>query len=180
MPIVFLILRGSFSGFWANLSQRGSRNCIGFQAFQSDLCQFFIGLHAKFYWLVCQNCTLRARRIVFMGYIYFEKKNTFPFVFHNLGANFSSFRQNFNITVVGTSLVSRFFNRIYAIFSEFTQNYNDRSVRTALYVSTGSFSWEASSLNKKHFSNYISHFGQRLFRFSAKVFQHGRKNCIGF
>ena len=115
LPIVFLILRGSFSGFWANLSQRGSRNCIGFQAFQSDLCQFFIGLHAKFYWLVCQNCTLRARRIVFMGSIFFEK-NSFQILFPILDGDFSGFRRLICSTVVKIALDSMFLIRIFAFF----------------------------------------------------------------
>ena len=34
---------------------------------------FFFGLYAKFYWLVCQNCTLRVHRVVFTGSIFFEK-----------------------------------------------------------------------------------------------------------
>ena len=153
-PIVFQNLGGNFSGFWVIIFQHGSRNCIGFQAFQSDLCQFFFGLHGKFYWLVCRNCTLCVDKIVFMGSIFFEK-NTFPFVFHILGGNFSGFWVNLfqhgSRNCIG---FQAFQSDLCQFFSDFTENFIGWSVRTALYVSTWLFSWEVWSLKKK-FQNFF-------------------------
>ena len=87
-----IILGGNFSGF-QKFFHHGSQNCIGFQVFLIGFMPISFGHHAKLYLLVCQNCTLRVHRIVFMGSIFFEK-NTFPIVFHILGGNFSGFWAN--------------------------------------------------------------------------------------
>ena len=78
---------------------------------------FFFGLHAKFYRLVCRNCTLCVHRIVFVftGSIFSEKKS-FQIIFRILDGDFSGFRQKISSMVFRTALVSRFFNRIYANF----------------------------------------------------------------
>ena len=116
----------------------------------------FFGIYAKFFWLVCQNCTLRVHRIVFTGSIFFEK-NTFPTVFHILGGNFSGFRQNCSSTVVKTTLASTFlYSSLCQLCSGFTENFISRSIRTALYKSTVLFSWVASSLGKTLFLLYFT------------------------
>ena len=145
-PIVFHILGGNFSGFWAKLFQRGSGNSIGFQVFQSDFCQIFrssrktvlIGL-SELHSTCPQDC--------FHGKHLLWKKNTFQIIFRILDGHFSDFRQKFPSTVVRTALDSRFLIGFMPTFSDFTQEKFDRSVRTELYVSTGLFSWVASSLN---------------------------------
>ena len=94
------------------------------------------------------------------------KKNTFPLVFHFLGANFSGFRRNFSTTAVRIDLVSRRFNPVSAIvFKEFTQIFIDRFVRTALDVSTGLFSWETSSLKKNTFPIVFHILGRNFISF---------------
>ena len=137
------------------------------------------GLHANFF-----GWSVRTAVYVPTGLFSWEafslKKNAFPNVFQILGGNFPGFRQYFSSTVTRTALVSRFLIGFLPNNSDFTQSSIGWSVETALYASTGSISWEAPSLKTKHFSNYISHFGLRLFRFSANLFQHGSQNCIGF
>ena len=176
--IAFHILVWIFSGFQHYFSSTLVRIALVFRFFDRNYARFF-RTSRNFFWLVCRNCTLRAHGIIFMGSIFFEK-NTFPNVFQILGGNFPGFRHYFSSTVTRTALVSRFLIGFLPIISDITQISIGWSVGTALYVSTGSFSWEAPSLKTKHFSNYISHFGLRLFRFSAKFFQHGSQNCIGF
>ena len=147
--ILFRSLDGDFSGFRRKISNTVVRNALD-SRFSIGLMPVFFGIHSKVYWLVCQNCTPRVHRIVFMRSIFFEK-DTFPNVFQILGGNFSGFRQIFSSTVVRTAMAFRFLNRIYAFFSDLTQSFFGWSVRTVLYVSTGLFSWEAFFLKKTLF-----------------------------
>ena len=72
--------------------------------------------------------------------------------------------------VVRTALVSWFFNGPYTkFFSEFTQNFVGRFFRTALYLSTGLFSSEATPLKKTLFTLYFT-FWVGFYRFLAKFF----------
>ena len=108
------------------------------------------------------------------------RKNTFQIVFHILGGNFSGFRHRFSSTVVRTALVSRFLIGILPIFFGVHANFyrlvcRNCTLRVHKIVSMGSIFFE-----KKHFSNFILHFGWRHFRFSATYFQHVSQNCIGF
>ena len=113
------------------------------------------GLHAKFYCVVCQICTPRVHRIVIMRSIFFEE-STFTNLFQIIGGNFLGFWQIFSSMVVRSALVSRFFQSDLCQFlSDITQNFICWSVRTALYVSTGLFSWEASSLRKTLFKYFF-------------------------
>ena len=139
----------------------------------------FFGLYAEFYWLVCQNCTLRVHRIVFMWSIFFEE-NAFPNVFHIFGGNFSGFRQNFSITVVRIALVSRFFHLICALFCgvhaifywSVCQNFTLRDHRI---VFMGSIFFE-----KLTFPIVFYILGGAFSGVWANLFQHGSQNCIGF
>ena len=90
--IMFRILDGDFSVFRQKFSSTVVRTSLD-SRFLIGFMPTFFGFYAKFYWLVCQNCTLRVHRIIFMGSIFFEKY-TFPFVFHILGGNFSGFWAN--------------------------------------------------------------------------------------
>ena len=124
----------------------------GMMPFFSDFTTHFIG------WSV------RTALDVTTGFFSWEssplEKKHFSNCISHFGGNFSGFRQSFSTTAVRIDLVSRCFNPISAVgFKEFTQIFIDRSVRTALDVTTGFFSWESSALEKKHFSNCISHFG---------------------
>ena len=123
----------------------------------------------KFFWLVCHNCTLRAHGIVFMGSIFFEK-NTFPIVFQILGGNFPGFWHSFSSTLTRTELISRFLIGFLPIISDFTQISIGWSVGTALYVSTGSFSWEASSLKRKTLFNLYFAFWIETFQVFGETF----------
>ena len=115
-----------------------------------------------------------------MGIIFFGKKNNFQIVFHFLGANFSGFRQSFSTTAVRIDLVSRCFNPISAIgFKEFTQIFIDRSVRTALDVTTGFFSWESSALEKKTFQ-IVFHILAETFQVFGKIFPPRQSELIWF
>ena len=108
------------------------------------------------------------------------KKNTFPIVLHILGGNFLGFRQIFSSTVVRTALIFRFFNRIYASFLRILRK-NLLAGLSELHSTCPQDCFHRKQLQwKKHFSNCISHFGWKFFRFMAKVFQHGSQNCIGF
>ena len=112
--IVFRILDGDFSVFRQKVSSTVVRTALD-SRFLIGFMPTFFGFYAKFYWLLCQNCTVRVHRIVFMGSIFFEK-NTFPIVFHILGGNFSGFRQIFSITVFRTELVYRFLIGVLLFF----------------------------------------------------------------
>ena len=146
-PIVFNNLSGNFSSFWANLFQHGSRNCIGFQAFQSGLCQFVSDFTQNFI-----GWSVRTALYVSTGLFSWEvstlKKNSFQTLFCIFDGDFSGFRQKFSSTVVRTALDSKFLIGIKPTFFRFTQNFISWFVRTALYVSSGLFSWEAFSLKK--------------------------------
>ena len=113
--IIFRNLDGDISGFRQKISSTVVRTALD-SMFFSDLCQLFFGLYANFYRLFCRNCTLCVDRIVFMGSIFFEKKNTFQIVFRILDGDFSGFRQEFSSTVVRTSLDSRFLIGIMPTF----------------------------------------------------------------
>ena len=113
--IVFRILDGDFSGFRQKFSSTVVRTSLD-SRFLIGIMPTFFGLYAKFYRLVCRNCTLFVHRIVFMGSIFFEKKNTFQIVFRILDGDFSGFRQEFPSTVVRTSLDSRFLKGIMPTF----------------------------------------------------------------
>ena len=166
--IVFQVFGGNFSGFRQKVSSTVIRTALVSRIFHRNYAIFF-GLYAKFYWLVCQNCTLRVQSIVFMGSIFLDK-NTFPFVCHFLGGNFSGFRQNFSIRVVRTALVSRFYNLICVIFFGFHANFywsvcENCTLRVHRIVFMGSIFFE-----KRHFSNCIAHFRRKFFRVSGKCF----------
>ena len=146
------------SHFWRNLFrfsakpfQHGNQSCIGFEVCQSELCHFLSEFtQTSFVW------SLRTALYVSLGLFswesFFLEKNTFPFVFHILGANFSGFWQNFSTTAVKNALVCTFFSSMFCqFFAELKQIFIDRSVRFALDVTTGMFSWESSSLKKKYF-----------------------------
>ena len=150
-----------------------------FLGFLIGLLPTFLGLYANFFWQVCQNSSLSVHRIVFMGSIFFEKNN-FPFVFHFLGRKFSGLQQKYSSTVIRTALVSKFFNRIYANFvSDFTQVL--LAGLSELHCTCPQDCFHGKHLLwKKHFSICISHFRLKFFRFSAKIFQRSKQNCIGF
>ena len=112
--ILFRILDGDFSAFRRHFSSTVVRTALN-SRYSIGLMPVFFGIHSKIYWLVCQNCTLRVHRIVFMGSIFFER-NTFQIVLHILDGNFLVFGQIFSSTVVGSEMDSRYFNRIYANF----------------------------------------------------------------
>ena len=74
--LVFHNLGGNFSRFWQNFSSTVVRTAY--------VPRFFNQTYANFFWTLrkilladCQKTTLSVRRIVFMGSIFFEKKNTF-------------------------------------------------------------------------------------------------------
>ena len=168
-PFVFHILGANFSGCRQNFSITVVGTSL-VSRFCNRIYANFFELYAKFYWLVCQNCTLRVHRIVFMGSIFFEK-NTFPFVFHILGGIFSGFWANLfqhgSWNFIGFQV---FKSELCQLFSDFTQSFLDSSVGTALYVSTGSFSWEASSLKKKTLFKLYFAFWTETFQFFGKRF----------
>ena len=113
-PFVFHILSRKFSSFRQKNSSTVIKTALFSRFFNRINANFLFGLHANFFRLVCQNCTLRVQRNVSRGCNFFDKK-TFSKLY--LGGNFSGFWQNFSSTVVGTALVPRFFNRTYANFS---------------------------------------------------------------
>ena len=139
----------------------------------------FFGLYAKFYWLVCQNCTLSVHRIVLMGSILFEK-NLFLIVFFILGGNSSGFLQNFSSTVDRTALVPRFFFRIFAIFLWTWPKIILTDV-SKLHSTCPQDCFHGKHLFcKKHFSICISPFWRIIFGFLANLFQQGSQNYICF
>ena len=139
---------------------------------------FSFGHQSKLYWLVFQNYTLRVHRVVFTRSIFFEK-NTFPFVFHFFRRKFFGFLVKFSTTAVRIDLVSRCFNPISAIvFKEFMQIFIDQSVRTALDVTTGLFSWESSSLEKNTFQIVIQIFGGNFSGFRQNFSTTAVKNAL--
>ena len=171
-------LGGNFSGFWANFSSTVVRIEL-VSRFLPDLCQFLSDFTQNFIaWSVRLHSTCPNH--CFDGMHLLWKKNSFQIDFHNLGGNFSSFGHKFSSTVVKTSLDSRFFIRIYAFL---------RTLRRILLAGLSAlhstcpqdcFHGKHLLWKKKQFSNKISHYGRRLFGFSAKAFQHGSQNCIGF
>ena len=167
-PIIFRILDGDFSVFRQKFSSTVVKNALE-SRFLIGFMPTFFGLYAKIYWLICQNSTLRAHRIVFMGSIFFEK-NIFPIVFHILGANFSGCRQKFSSTVVKNALDFRFLNRIYSnffgvhakIYWSVCQNFTLRVHRIVFH--------EKHLIWKKHFSICIPHFRPKFFSLLGKSF----------
>ena len=179
--IIFRILDGDFSGFRQMFSSTVVKTALD-SRFLIGILPTFFGLYAKFYRLVCRNCPLCVHRIVFMGSIFFEKKNTFQIVFRILEGDFSGFRQDISSTVVRTSLDSRFLIGIMPTFY--------RTLRKILLAGLSELHSTCPQdcfhgkhlLWKKHlhFSICISHFRRKLFRLSAKLFHHGSRNFIGF
>ena len=165
---VFHTLGGNFSGFRQNFSSTVVRTAL--------VSRFLNRTRANCFWTLrgilvagLSEVYSTCPRIVFMGYIFFEK-TTFQVVFHILGGIFSGFRRNFSSAVIRTALVSRFLNWVYAsFFSDLTQISIHWSVRTALYVSTELFSWEASSSLKTFFKLFFTIWAV-IFQVFAKFF----------
>ena len=71
---VFHSLGGNTSGLRQNFCSTVVRTALVPRFFNRTYAKNF-GFYIKFYWLVCQNSTVRVHRIVFMGNIFFEKKH---------------------------------------------------------------------------------------------------------
>ena len=92
--IIFRILDGDFSGFRRHFSSTLVRIALD-SMFLIGFMSISVGLHANFYWLVCQNSTLPAHRIFFIGSIFFEKKTTFKLYFAFWTETFQVFGRSF-------------------------------------------------------------------------------------
>ena len=156
--------------FSAKLFHHGSRNFIGFQVFQSDLCQVFSDFTQNFF-----GWSVRTALYVSTGLFSWEasslKKTLFQLYFTFLAETFQIFDKSFPSRYSKLHWFLGFSNYIVPFFSDFAQKFIDRSVRISLYVSTGLFFMRSIFFEKKkHFSNCISEFKQKFFRFLGKSF----------
>ena len=134
--IIFRILDGDFSGFRQKFSSTVVRTAL-VSRFLIRFLPIFFGVHAKFFRLVCRNCTLRVHRIISMESIFFEKKNNFQFLFRILDGDYPGFRRKLSNTVVRIALDSKLLIGFMSIFFELCATSVSWSVRSALHVSTG-------------------------------------------
>ena len=184
----FRILDGDFSGFRRQFSSTVVRTALDSRFwYLIGLFAIFFRTSSNFFWLVCENGTLRVHRIVFMASIIFEK-NTFPNLFQIFGGNFSGLRQIFSSTVFRTAMVSRFligflptFFGLYAKFYWLVCRNCTLCVHRIVFM--GSIFFEKKNTFQIIFrilDGEFSDFRRKLFRSSANLFQHGIQNRNGF
>ena len=176
--IVFHNLDGKFSGLWQKFSSTVVRTALVSRFFNRTQVICF-GFYAKIFWLICHNCTLHVHRIVFIGSNFNEKNTLFKLYFTFWVENFQVYGKFFPARLSELHWFLGFLIGLKSFVSDFTKIFFDWSVITALYVSTGLFSSEATSLKKTLFILYFT-FWVDFYKFLAKFFQHGRQNCIGF
>ena len=164
-------------GICDNLRENDWNFCFHFRT----LMQIFLEIFGAKFMQVWRYSNLGVHMIVFIRTNVFEKKNTFQNVFHILGGNFSGFQQKFPRTVLRNALVSKFLNRTYASFFRTSRKISLAGL-SELHSTCPQVCFHGKHLvwRKKPFSVCISLFRRKLFRFSAKFFQHGNQNWLDF
>ena len=175
--IFFRVLDGDFWGFRRKFSSTVVRTALVSMFFNRIYAIFFRTLReislaglSELHFTCPQDCDL--------GKHLFWKK--IPKVLHFLAGNSPGFSRIFSSTVFRTALVSRFFNRIYATFFRTLRKISLAGLSELHSTCPQDFFHEQHLLWKKHFSVCISLFRRKLFRFSAKFFQHGNQNWLDF